>query len=68
MKVNYFSDTDTALIEFSPAEIFETKDFNENIQIDLDESGNLVSMTIEHAKEKASMSELAFHQIEGLAS
>ena len=67
MKVNYFSDTDTALIEFSPAEIFETKEINENIQIDLDKSGNLVSMTIEHAKEKASMSELVFHQIEGLA-
>jgi uncharacterized protein YuzE len=68
MKVKYFSDTDTALMEFNPSEVYETKEINENIYIDLDSEGNLVSMTIEHAKEKASMSEVAFQQIEGLAS
>lgn len=70
MKVKYFSDTDTdtdtALMVFNSAEVFETKEINENIYIDLDSDGNLVSMTIEHAKEKASMTEVAFQQIEGL--
>lgn len=50
MKIRYFSDTDTALIEFSNVSVVETKEISENIYIDLDEKGNLVSMTIEHAK------------------
>ncbi|MGB0335285.1 MAG: DUF2283 domain-containing protein [Opitutales bacterium] len=54
-------------MEFNSSEVFETKEINENIYIDLDSEGNLVSMTIEHAKEKASMAEVAFQQIEGLA-
>ena len=50
MKVKYFSDTDTAHIEFTDKEVDETREINENIYIDLDTAGNLVSMTIEHAK------------------
>ncbi len=51
MKIKYFSDTDTALVEFSRNEVAETKEINENIYIDLDGSGNLVAMTIEHARQ-----------------
>ena len=36
MKVKYFHDTDTALVEFSGREVTETKEINENIYIDLD--------------------------------
>lgn len=50
MKVKYFSDTDTAHIEFTNNEVDETRQISENIYIDLDAAGNLVSMTIEHAK------------------
>ena len=64
MKIRYFSDTDTALIEFSDAPIAETKDITENLYLDLDENGNLVSMTIEHAKKQANISELTFLQME----
>ena len=60
MKIRYFSDTDTALIEFSNVTVAETKEISENLYIDLDEKGNLVSMTIEHAKEKAGISEVSF--------
>jgi len=60
MKIRYFSDTDTALIEFSNVHVAETKEISENLHIDLDEKGDLVSMTIEHAKEKASISEVSF--------
>ena len=47
MKIRYFSDTDTALIEFSNVSVAETKEISENLYIDLDEKGNLVSMTID---------------------
>ena len=64
MKIRYFSDTDTALIEFLNVPVVETKEISENLYIDLDEKGNLVSMTIEHAKEKAGMTEVSFQQME----
>ena len=54
MKIKYFSDTDTAHIEFSDQVVAETQEISEYLYIDLDEKGNLVSMTIEHAKENAS--------------
>jgi uncharacterized protein YuzE len=44
--------------------VVETKEVSENLYIDLDETGNLVSMTIEHAKDKASISEISYQQIE----
>ena len=64
MKIRYFSDTDTALIEFSDAPVVETKEISENLYIDLDKSGNLVSITVEHAKKHANISELTFLQME----
>ncbi len=64
MKIRYFADTDTALIEFSNQSIAETKEISENLYIDLDEKGNLVSMTIEHAKQKANITEVSYLQME----
>jgi len=63
MKIRYFTDTDTALIEFSETPIAETKEITEDLYIDLDEKGNLVSMTIEHAKKQANISEVSFLQM-----
>lgn len=64
MKIKYFSDTDTALVEFSDHEVAVTNEINENIYIDLDSSGNLVAMTIEHAHQQASLPYLSYEQIE----
>ena len=64
MKIKYFSDTDTALLEFSDREVAETKEINENIYVDLDASGNLVAMTIEHARQQASLPHLSYEQVE----
>ena len=64
MKIKYFSDTDTALVEFSDRTISQTKEINENIYIDLDRSGNLVAMTIEHARQQARLPFLSYEQIE----
>ena len=63
MNIKYFSDTDTALIEFSSKKVLETKEINQNIYIDLDDKGNLVSMTIEHAKENATLPEFSYKEI-----
>jgi uncharacterized protein YuzE len=65
MKIRYFADTDTVLIEFSLAPVMETKEITENLYVDLDENGNLVSMTIEHAKVQADISEVSFYRMEG---
>jgi uncharacterized protein YuzE len=64
MKIRYFADTDTALIEFSNEPVVETREISENIYVDLDEKGNLVSMTIEYAKKQANISEVSFLQME----
>jgi len=67
MKIKYFSDTDTALLEFSENVIKETQEISENIYIDIDEKGNLVSITIEHAKTNARLPDISYEQIgEGL--
>ena len=54
MEIKYFSDTDSLLINFSDSdkEIVETRDLNENILIELDKEGGLVSMTTEHCLAK----------------
>jgi len=64
MKIKYFPDTDTALIEFNDNRVFETKEINENTYIDIDEHGNLVSLTLEHARESASLKEFSYQEID----
>lgn len=63
MKIKYFSDTDTLLINFTDKEIVETRDLNENILIELDKDGNLVSMTIEHARRQADIEDFSYQQV-----
>ena len=63
MKVRYFSDTDTALVEFTNSEVAETKEIGENIYVDLDRQGNLVSMTIEHARTNARLQEFSYQEV-----
>jgi len=60
MKVRYFPDTDTLLINFSDNKIAETRDLNENILIELDDEGRLVSMTVEHAKQQMNVTEFSY--------
>ncbi|MFH0730517.1 MAG: DUF2283 domain-containing protein [Pseudomonadota bacterium] len=63
MKVKYFSDTDTAHIEFTDNDIHETKEISENIYIDIDEKGNIINMTIEHAKANARLWEFSYQEM-----
>ena len=63
MDIKYFSDTDTLLIDFTHDEIVETKDLNENILIELDKNGALVSMTIEHAKKRMDVESFSYQKV-----
>jgi uncharacterized protein YuzE len=63
MRVKYFADTDTALVEFTDNAVNETKEISENIYVDLDAKGNLVSMTIERARANACLQEFSFIEV-----
>jgi len=61
--IRYFRDTDTALIDFTENPVAETKEISENVYIDVDDHGNIVSMTIEHAKESGGLEELVYREM-----
>jgi uncharacterized protein YuzE len=63
MEIKYFPDTDTLLINFARKEIVETRDINENILIELDRDGQLVSMTIEHAKQHMDIENFSYQNV-----
>jgi uncharacterized protein YuzE len=63
MKIRYFADTDTAYLEFSDRPPAETREVNEDVLLDIDDAGEVVGMTIEHASAKAAISELSFQQV-----
>ena len=63
MTIKYFQDTDTLHFEFRVAEVAETRDLDENTQLNLDKDGNICAMTIEHAKDRADIPHFSFEQI-----
>ena len=60
MKVRYFPDTDTLLVNFSNNRIAETRDLNEDVLVEMDNGGHVVSMTIEHAKQQTDAAEFSY--------
>lgn len=65
MNVKYFADTDTALLEFSDHPPVETREINENLYIDVDAQGRVVSVTIEHAHQSVQMPDFSYQVIAG---
>ena len=63
MTIKYFQDTDTLHIEFKVAVVVETRDLDENTQLDIDQDGNICAMTIEHARDRADIPHFSFEQI-----
>ena len=63
MKVKYFQDTDTLYIEFRSGDIVDTKDLDENPQLDVDAAGRICALTIEHARERADLQHFSFEQV-----
>ena len=63
MQIKYFQDTDTLLVVLTETKVKETKDIDENTLLDLDEEGKVVSITIEHAKERINIDSISFEQV-----
>jgi uncharacterized protein YuzE len=63
MKIRYFTDTDTLLIEFREAEIAETKDLDENTLLDIDADGNVCAITIEHASQRTGIPQFSYELV-----
>lgn len=63
MKIKYFQETDTLHIEFNKGKISETRGLDENMLLDMDADGNICSMTIEHAKQRADIPHFSYEQI-----
>ena len=67
MELKYFSDTDTLLINFTHKDIVETRDINENILVELDQDGHLVSMTVEHAKQHMDLENFSYQNVASIS-
>ena len=64
MRIRYFTDTDTLLIEFrDDAKVAETRDLDENTTLDLDAKGDLCAMTVEHASQRTGIPEFSYEQV-----
>jgi uncharacterized protein YuzE len=63
MTIKYFQDTDTLHIEFKAAAVAETRDLDENTQLDIDQDGQICALTIEHARDRADIPHFSFEQI-----
>jgi uncharacterized protein YuzE len=63
MKIRYFAETDTLLIEFRDSPVAETRDLDENTILDVDSQGNICSITIEHASKRADSPHFSYEQV-----
>ena len=63
MRIRYFKDTDTLLIEFKDVPVAETRDLDQNTTLDVDAHGNIRSITVEHASQRAGIPEFSFEQV-----
>ncbi|HRN69060.1 MAG TPA: DUF2283 domain-containing protein, partial [Promineifilum sp.] len=63
MIIKYFPDTDTLYVTFTEREIVETVDFNDDTLLDLDREGNVVALTLEHARANVDLTDISFQQI-----
>ena len=63
MEIKYFKDTDTVLVKFNDNEIVDTRDLNDYMLAEFDKDGNIVSITIEHAKEHTDIFNFSYEQI-----
>ena len=63
MKLKYFPETDTLHVILTEEETVETRDLNDNILLDLDKEGRVVSMTIEHARQQNSSLDVSYQTV-----
>ena len=64
MKAKYFRDTDTLYLELRDSEVAETRDLDQDTILDYDDEGNVVGITIEHAKTRTGGPRIELETIE----
>ncbi len=63
MKVRYFADTDTLLIDFRDVPIAETRNLDENTLLDIDAEGDICSITVEHASTRTGAPHFSYEEV-----
>ena len=63
MRIKYFEDTDTALLEIGNSSAAETYGLSEDVALDFDAEGYIVSITVEHASLRGDLFEISFERL-----
>lgn len=63
MKIRYYADTDTLMIEFRDVPVVETRDLDEDTLLDIDADGNVCAITVEHASKRAGAPEFSYEEV-----
>lgn len=63
MKIRYFEDTDTLYIELKAGTVADTRDLDENTLVEVDDQGQMLAITIEHAQARAELPTFSYEQI-----
>ena len=63
MKIRYFEDTDTLYIEFKAGAVTDARDLDEDTLIELNDAGQVLAITIEHAQARAEIPTFSYEQI-----
>ena len=53
----------TLYIEFRKDAVTESRDLDEDTLLDLDAAGNIVAITVEHARQRAGIPHFSFEQV-----
>ena len=63
MKIRYFEDTDTPYIELKAGVVADTRDLDENTLVEVDDNGQMLAITIEHAQTRAELPAFSYEQV-----
>lgn len=63
MRIRYFEDTDTLLIELKQIPAAETRDLDNDTIVDLDADGNVCAITLEHASQRTALSQFSYERV-----
>ena len=63
MKTRYFEGTGTRYIKLRSGPVAETRDLDENSLVDVDDAGQMLSISIEHAQARVELPTFSYEQI-----
>ena len=63
MKIQYYPDTDSMYIDFSPRDSADSKEVSPGVVLDYDSDGNITGIDIDNASKKLDLKELILSKI-----